>query len=291
MNNIQVFNNPEFGDIRTVEIDGEVWFVGKDVAAALGYGNGKSLANAVSNHVLEEDKGVTEMVTPGGKQKMVVINESGLYALILGSKLPSAKRFQHWVTSEVLPTIRKTGAYVWTPQNMTDYEIIAAGLEASQRVLAKKEEEIKFKDKQLIAQQEVISELQPKADYVDMILNCQSLGLTTQIAKDYGMSARSFNKLLHELGIQYKVGDQWVLYAKYQACGYVHSTTYEYTRRGGIIGVRMRTEWTQKGRLFLYETLKKEGYLPLIETLGNKKSPTGSTSSNGTDNEKIISAT
>lgn len=112
MNNIQVFNNPEFGDIRTVEIDGEVWFVGKDVATALGYGNGKSLANSVSNHVLEEDKGVTEMVTPGGKQKMVVINESGLYALILGSKLPSAKRFQHWVTSEVLPSIRKTGAYV-----------------------------------------------------------------------------------------------------------------------------------------------------------------------------------
>lgn len=126
-------------------------------------------------------------------------------------------------------------------------------------------EEIKFKDKQLMAQQEVISELQPKADYVDMILKCQSLVLTTQIAKDYGMSARAFNKLLHELGIQYKVGDQWVLYAKYQACGYVHSTTYEYTRRGGIVGVKMRTEWTQKGRLFLYETLKKEGYLPLIE--------------------------
>jgi len=122
MNNIQVFNNPEFGDIRTVEIDGEVWFVGKDVAAALGYGNGKSLANAVSNHVLEEDKGVTEMVTPGGKQKMVVINESGLYALILGSKLPSAKRFQHWVTSEVLPSIRKTGAYVQQEIKVPEFE-------------------------------------------------------------------------------------------------------------------------------------------------------------------------
>ena len=289
MNNIQVFNNSEFGDIRTVEIDGEVWFVGKDVATALGYAKTE---NAIARHVDKEDKTLTPFQggCSTGIQKMTIINESGLYALTMSSKLPSAKKFKHWVTSEVLPTIRKTGAYVWTPQNMTDYEIIAAGLEASQRVLAKKEEEIKFKDKQLIAQQEVISELQPKADYVDMILNCQSLVLTTQIAKDYGMSARSFNKLLHELGIQYKVGDQWVLYAKYQACGYVHSTTYEYTRRGGIIGVRMRTEWTQKGRLFLYETLKKEGYLPLIETLGNKKSPTGSTSSNGTDNEKIISA-
>lgn len=269
MNNIQVFNNPEFGDIRTVEIDGKPYFVGKDVATALGYSNP---TKSIRDHVLNEDKkmgvqNVTPSVTDsfGRVQYPTWINESGLYTLIMRSKLPSAERFQHWVTSEVLPTIRKTGAYTWTPQNMTDYEIIAAGLEASQRVIAKKEEEIKLKDKQLMAQQEVISELQPKADYVDMILECQSLVLTTQIAKDYGMSARAFNKLLHELGIQYKVGDQWVLYAKYQACGYVHSTTYEYTRRGGIVGVKMRTEWTQKGRLFLYETLKKEGYLPLIE--------------------------
>lgn len=111
MNNLQIFNSEEFGEIRTVTIDNEPWFVGKDVATALGYGNGKSLANAVSNHVPEEDKGVTELMTPGGKQKMVIINESGLYALIFGSKLESAKRFKHWVTSEVLPTIRKTGSY------------------------------------------------------------------------------------------------------------------------------------------------------------------------------------
>ena len=260
MNNIQVFNNPEFGDIRTIEIDGKPYFVGTDVAKALGYNNPR---DAVSRHC----KGVVKHDTPtsSGVQSMSYINEGDLYRLIMKSKLPSAEKFESWVMDEVLPSIRKTGAYVWTPQNMTDYEIMAAGLEASRRVIAKKEEEIKLKDKQLMAQQEVISELQPKADYVDMILECQSLVLTTQIAKDYGMSARAFNKLLHELGIQYKVGDQWVLYAKYQACGYVHSTTYEYTRRGGIVGVKMRTEWTQKGRLFLYETLKKEGYLPLIE--------------------------
>lgn len=260
MNNIQVFNNPEFGDIRTIEIDGKPYFVGTDVAKSLGY---VETAKAIRTHC----KGVSEMDIPsrGGIQRMKIIPEGDLYRLIMKSKLPSAEKFESWVMDEVLPSIRKTGAYTWNPQNMTDYEIMAAGLEASQRVIAKKEEEIKFKDKQLMAQQEVISELQPKADYVDMILKCQSLVLTTQIAKDYGMSARAFNKLLHELGIQYKVGDQWVLYAKYQACGYVHSTTYEYTRRGGIVGVKMRTEWTQKGRLFLYETLKKEGYLPLIE--------------------------
>ena len=259
MNELQIFNNPEFGDIRIIEIDGKPYFAGTDVAKALGYSNPRKA-------ILDHCKGVTKRDTPtsSGVQSMSYINEGDLYRLIMKSKLPSAEKFESWVMDEVLPSIRKHGGYI-VPQNMTDYEIIAVGLQASQRVLAEKEKEIQFKNKQLITQQEVISELQPKADYVDMILKCKSLVLTTQIAKDYGMSARAFNKLLHELGIQYKVGDQWVLYAKYQACGYVHSATYEYTRRDGTVGVKMRTEWTQKGRLFLYETLKKEGYLPLIE--------------------------
>lgn len=111
MRSIQIFNNPEFGDIRTVDLNGEPWFVGKDIAAALGYGEGKSLANAVANHVDDVDKGVTEMMTPGGMQKMVIVNESGVYSLIFGSKLEGAVRFKRWVTSEVLPTLRKTGSY------------------------------------------------------------------------------------------------------------------------------------------------------------------------------------
>lgn len=112
MNEMRIFDNSEFGQVRTVTIDGEPWFVGKDIARALGYGEGKSLNNAVANHVDEEDKGVTEIVTPGGRQSMTIINESGLYALIFGSKLESAKKFKHWVTSEVLPSIRKTGGYL-----------------------------------------------------------------------------------------------------------------------------------------------------------------------------------
>lgn len=111
MNELAIFNNPEFGELRTVEIGGEPWFVGKDVACALGYGEGKSLANAVASHVDDEDKGVTELMTPGGRQKFVIINESGLYSLVLSSKLPTAKKFKRWVTSEVLPSIRKNGAY------------------------------------------------------------------------------------------------------------------------------------------------------------------------------------
>lgn len=111
MEEMQIFNSEEFGNIRAVTINREPWFVGKDVAKALGYGEGKSLNNAILNHVSEEDKGVTELVTPGGKQKMTIINESGLYSLIFGSKLESAKKFKCWVTSEVLPSIRKNGGY------------------------------------------------------------------------------------------------------------------------------------------------------------------------------------
>lgn len=108
MNELQIFNSEEFGDIRTVTIENEPWFVGKDVATALGYSNPQK---AVRDHISEEDRGVNEMDTPSGRQNLAIINESGLYALIFGSKLESAKRFKHWVTSEVLPAIRKTGSY------------------------------------------------------------------------------------------------------------------------------------------------------------------------------------
>lgn len=108
MKDIQIFNNPEFGQVRTVVIDDEPWFVGKDVATALGY---ESPRAAVSKKVDEEDRGVSKMATPSGEQEMTIINESGLYGLVLSSKLPTAKKFKHWVTSEVLPTIRKTGSY------------------------------------------------------------------------------------------------------------------------------------------------------------------------------------
>lgn len=114
MNNLQIFENQEFGSIRIVIIDGEPWFVGKDVAVALGY---KDTKNALKLHVDDEDKRGWQITTPGGEQQMTIINESGMYALIFGSKLPSAKKFKHWVTSEVLPAIRKTGKYEAVPAN------------------------------------------------------------------------------------------------------------------------------------------------------------------------------
>lgn len=119
MTEITIFTRPEFGKLRTLEIDGEPWFVGKDVAEALGYGEGKSPINAVANHVDEEDKGVTELMTPGGMQKVTIINESGLYSLVLSSKLPSAKAFKRWITSEVIPSIRQHGGYL-TPDKLEE---------------------------------------------------------------------------------------------------------------------------------------------------------------------------
>ena len=254
-NELKVFENEEFGKVRTVEIDGDLWFSGKDVAESLGYINPRK---AISDHVDEEDKGVTKCDTLGGKQDMTIINESGLYSLVISSKLPSAKRFKHWVTSEVIPSIRKNGGYIANQENLTPEQIVANALIVANKIIAER-------DKQIIEMNEKISELQPKATYYDEILSSKDTVLTTNIAKDYGMSAKTFNKLLHDLGVQYKIGEQWVLYSKYQGMGYTHSKTHSYPKNDGSYGTKMQTEWRQAGRLFLYDLLKQNGVLPLIE--------------------------
>ena len=147
----------------------------------------------------------------------------------------------------------------------TPEQIMARALKMANQSIDSLKERCAFLGGQVVEQQKVISELQPKANYVDTILQSKSLVLTTQIAKDYGMSARKFNRILNELKIQYKVGDQWVLYSKYQSNGYVHSRTINIIRSNGMPDTKMLTEWTQKGRLFLYDELKKVGYVPLIE--------------------------
>lgn len=189
MNELKVFENPEFGKIRTVENDGDVWFVGKDVAQALGYGEGKSLANAVANHVDEEDKGVTELMTPGGKQKMVIINESGLYSLVLSSKLPDAKKFKRWVTSEVLPSIRKHGGYIQRQESMTAEELMAKALVVAQKTLAEREARISA----LTVDLEIAK---PKAEYFDQLVDRNLLTGIRETAKEIGTPPKSFVKFL-----------------------------------------------------------------------------------------------
>lgn len=173
MNNIQVFNNSEFGSIRTVEINKEPFFVAKDVAEILGYSNSRK---AIIDHVDEEDKGVTKCDTLGGVQELSVINESGLYSLVLSSKLPAAKRFKRWVTSEVLPAIRKTGGYIGGAENMTEAEIMARAVLIGQRTI----EEQKRKIDNL---QNEIDVNRPKVLFADAVSASHTSILVGELAK------------------------------------------------------------------------------------------------------------
>ena len=262
MNDLQVFNNPEFGQVRVIMQNNEPWFVGKDVAEILGYERG---AKAIQDHVDEEDKGVVPIQDSIGRmQGTPVINESGLYSLVLSSKLPTAKKFKHWVTSEVLPSIRKHGAYATDDVIDNILKNPDFGIKLLTELKQEREEKkaLEFANKQ---KDQLIGELKPKADYVDKILKNTGLVTITQIAKDYGMSGEKMNSLLHELGVQYKQSGQWLLYTKYQDKGYTHSQTVDITRSDGRPDIKMNTKWTQKGRLFLYDLLKVNGLLPVIE--------------------------
>lgn len=197
MNNLQLFNNPDFGEIRALELDGQPWFVGKDVARALGYGEGKSLANAVANHVDDEDKGVTEMMTPGGTQKMTIINESGLYSLVLSSKLPGAKQFKRWVTSEVLPSIRNNGGYINGQETMSPEELMAKALMVAEKTLAEREKRISA----LTVENQI---LQPKADYFDQLVDRNLLTSLRDTAKELGIKEKKFIGFLVEKKYLYR---------------------------------------------------------------------------------------
>lgn len=240
--------------VRTVTIDGEPCFVGNDVSMILGYSNYR---NAVVNHVDDEDKQRTQIEYAGQKREVTVINESGLYSLILSSKLPQAHEFKHWVTSEVLPTIRKHGAYM-TPAKIE--EVLTDPDTIIQLATQLKQE----REGRLIAEQKV-NELTPKATYYDKVLSDKSLVTITQIAKDYGMSGRAMNRKLHELKVIYKQGRTWLLYAKYQKTGWTHSETVMVPKKDGTEKAVLNTKWTQQGRLGLYELLKSNDIIPLIE--------------------------
>lgn len=157
MNDITVFHSKEFGDMSTITQKGQPWFIGKEVASILGYSN---VRDALSKHVDDEDKGVAKRDTPGGAQKMTIINESGLYSLILSSKLPTAKKFKHWVTSEVLPAIRKTGGYIPVNPGMSDMEVLARAVLISQKTIGA----LKEQNRQLETENEA---MKPKALFAD----------------------------------------------------------------------------------------------------------------------------
>ena len=257
-NEITTFTNAEFGSIRTITIANEPWFVGKDVADILGYSNPRK---ALIDHVDDEDKGVTKRDTLGGVQDMTVINESGLYSLILGSKLPTAKRFKHWVTSEVLPSIRRHGLYA-IDDILANPDIAIAALQELKAERNKRQQ----LENTVAVQTQQIAEMKPKASYYDVVLNCKDLAAISVIAKDYGWSAKRMNKWLHEKGIQFRQPSGiWLLYQQYADKGYTSTKASTFTGNDGEIHTAVHTYWTQAGRLFIYEQMKTDGNLPLIE--------------------------
>jgi prophage antirepressor-like protein len=257
MGNIKVFNHTEFGELKILIINGKEYFPASGSAAVLGYTNPR---DAVSRHC----RGVVKhdiIDNLGRKQEMNFIPEGDLYRLIVRSKLPEAERFERWVFDEVLPSIRKFGLYA--TDTLIDDILNNPDLGIK---LFTQYKEAKEKARQLeletAKQKQIIGELRPKASYYDLILQNKSLVPITKIAKDYGMSGQAMNKLLHHLGVQYKMGNTWLLYQGYADQGYTQSKTHTIDDEKSV----MHTYWTQKGRLFLYDLLKnKRGLLPVIE--------------------------
>ena len=262
-NDIQIFNNPQFGDIRTAGTADNPLFCLVDVCKVLEL-DPSQVARRLDSTVFTKHPADTGF----GIKDINFVNEDGLYDVILDSRKPEAKAFRKWVTSEVLPTIRKSGSYSNAVAALPDFTNPAEAARAWAEQYELKQIEAKRADEaeaQVLMLTNEIEKMEPKVSYYDTILASKNTVTTTQVAQDYGLSAKRFNKILEELRIQRKVNGQWILYAPFIGQGYVHSKPFDITRSDGRADVVMNTEWTQKGRLFLYERLKMEEILPLIE--------------------------
>ena len=239
MKDMLIFENQEFGAIRTMSDErGEPWFCAKDVCDALGY---DQTHKAVKRHVEEGDGTKRPTPTTSGIQQMLFINESGVYSLILGSKLESARRFKHWVTSEVLPSIRKQGGYMVVRPDESDEAIMTRALQIAHATLMRRDEEI--------------ARLKPKADYADLVLDSVSCLTTTQVAKGVGMTAMELNRILCEKGIQYGQSGQYLLYASYARQGLAQNRTRTFLDLFGTVHTTSQLVWTEKGKEFIHKLL------------------------------------
>lgn len=269
-NQITIFTNPTFGEIRTAGTADEPMFCLADVCKALEL-QVTPTKNRLNNPGVNSIKvgvqtGIKKDGTPAIQMTdMLFINEQNLYKVIMRSDKPQAEPFQDWVCGEVLPTIRKTGGYIAANAQMTDEEIMATALRIGEATIRKRDERIKQLEAEAKQKDILINDMRKGNDYLNTILQSNGTVTTTQIAQDYGMSAMALNRKLAEMRVQHKVNGQWILYATHQAKGYVHSRTLNLTHRDGRPYTCMMTEWTQRGRLFLYNALKEVGVLPLIE--------------------------
>lgn len=216
MNNIEIFKNAEFGEVRTLTIDGEPYFVGKDVATILGYGNPR---DAISKHIDIEDKGVAKCDTLGGTQELTVINESGLYSLILSSKLPAAKKFKHWITAEVIPSIRKHGAYMTEQtieQALTNPDFLIQ-LATQLKTEKEKNKVLEVKVSTLTVDNQI---MQPKAEYFDELVDRNLLTNIRDTAKELKVKQKDFVNFLIEKKYLYRDKSGKLLpYAKHTETG------------------------------------------------------------------------
>lgn len=257
MNSVKVLTKAEvltkeFILYGTVE---EPLFLAKDVAEWIEYD--LSSINKLVQNVDDEEKVRSIIPTLGGEQEMWMLTEDGVYEVLMQSRKPKAKLFKKEVKS-ILKSIRLNGGYIANQEQLTPEQIVANALIVAQNI-------INNQNRQIEEMSVKMSELEKKSDYLDLILESKETVTVTQIAQDYGMSAKVFNKILMKLGIQHKVNGQWILYAKYLGEGYVHSKTVSITRSNGMKDTVMNTEWKQKGRIFLYNLLKDNGYIPLME--------------------------
>lgn len=246
MNEMQVFNNPEFGEVRTIEENGAILFCGSDVAKALGYTNPSKAINDHCRGDLTKRYPIVDAL--GRTQGAIFIPESDLYRLVFSSKLPTAEKFTDWVTKEVLPSIRKTGGYALPKDYPAALRALADAEETKLRLLAENQQ-----------QAQVIADFEPIRQYVDTILESKGTMATSQIAADYGLTAQKLNKILHDGGIQRNVNGQWLLYAKHMGKGYTKSKTIQIICSDGRPDTIMQTQWTQKGRLMIHEILTARG--------------------------------
>ena len=259
----ELFKHPKFGNLRVLTDEkGDPWFVGAVVAEALGY---KVPQKAITDHVLSEDRKVLNFRNFSKMEKLnlwqgndttnkTIINESGVYSLILASKLPAAIEFKHWVTSEVLPQIRRTGGYIPTHDGegkpLSDLEIMSLAFQIHERTIAER-------DRKIAEQDETIRVLEPKATYCDEVLESVNCMTMTQVVKEHGTTHPALTKLLHEKGVLFMQSGQWMLYADYGNHGLTRNRTHSYHDSEGVIHSHSYLVWTEKGRMFLDGILRR----------------------------------